>query len=47
SNETNITIAKGYMFLLSDYHELSFDSRYIGVVEINKTISLMKPSYLF
>lgn len=42
-----ITIAKGYMFVLSDYHELSFDSRYIGAIELNKTISLMKPYYLF
>ena len=47
SKENNITIATGYMFLLSDYHELSFDSRYIGTVEMNRTISLMKPSYLF
>ena len=47
SKENNISIKKGYMFLLSDYHELSFDSRYIGAVEINKTISLMKPYYLF
>ena len=47
SKENNISIKKGYMFLLSDYHELSFDSRYIGAVEINRTISLMKPYYLF
>jgi signal peptidase I len=47
SEENNITIAKGYMFLLSDYHELSFDSRYIGTVEMNSTISLMYPYYLF
>jgi len=47
SNETNITIAKGYMFLLSDYHELSFDSRYIGEVELNTTLSLMKSIYTF
>ena len=42
-----IIIKKGYMFLLSDYHELSFDSRYIGAVEMNRTISLMQPYYLF
>ena len=47
SKENNITIKKGYMFLLSDYHELSFDSRYIGAVEMNRTISLMKPYSLF
>ena len=47
SNEDNITIKKGYMFLLSDYHELSFDSRYIGAVEINRTISLMQSVYLW
>ena len=47
SKENNISIKKGYMFLLSDYHELSFDSRYIGAVEINRTISLMRPYYLF
>ncbi|CAA6815233.1 MAG: Signal peptidase I [uncultured Sulfurovum sp.] len=47
SKEGNITIAKGYMFLLSDYHELSFDSRYIGAVEINRTLSLMKSVYLW
>ena len=47
SKENNITIEKGYMFLLSDYHELSFDSRYIGAVERNRTISLMQPYYLF
>ena len=47
SNEDNITIAQGYMFLLSDYHELSFDSRYIGAVELNSTLSLMKSIYIF
>ena len=47
SKENNITIAKDYMFLLSDYHELSFDSRYIGAVEMNRTISFMQPYYLF
>ena len=46
SKENNITIPQGYMFLLSDYHELSFDSRYIGAVEMNRTISLMKPIYI-
>jgi conjugative transfer signal peptidase TraF len=47
SKEDNITITQGYMFLLSDYHALSFDSRYIGAVEMNRTISLMQPYYLF
>lgn len=47
SKENNITIPQGYMFLLSDYHELSFDSRYIGAVEMNRAISLMYPYYLF
>ncbi len=47
AKENNITIEKGYMFLLSDYNELSFDSRYIGIVEMNRTISLMQPYYLF
>ena len=44
--ENNFTLAKGYMFLMSDYHELSFDSRYIGAIEMNRTISLMKPIYI-
>lgn len=47
SNENNFTIKKGYMFLLSDYHELSFDSRYLGAVEKNRAISQMKPVYLW
>ena len=47
SKENNITIKKGYMFLLSDYHELSFDSRYIGAVELNSTLSIMKSIYIF
>ena len=45
--DNNITVPKGYMFLLSDYHELSFDSRYLGLIEQNATISLMKPFYIF
>jgi len=47
TKENNITVPKGYMFLLSDYHELSFDSRYLGLIEQNTTISLMKPFYIF
>jgi len=47
TKDNNITVPKGYMFLLSDYHELSFDSRYLGLIEKNTTISLMKPFYLF
>lgn len=47
TKDNNITVPKGYMFLLSDYHELSFDSRYLGLIEKNTTISLMKPFYIF
>ena len=47
TKDNNITVPKGYMFLLSDYHELSFDSRYLGVIERNATISIMKPFYIF
>ncbi len=47
TKDNNITVPKGYMFLLSDYHELSFDSRYLGLIEKNATISLMKPVYIF
>ena len=47
TKDNNITVPKGYMFLLSDYHELSFDSRYLGLIEQNTTISLMKPFYIF
>ena len=47
TKDNNITIPKGYMFLLSDYHELSFDSRYLGLIEQNTTISIMKPFYIF
>jgi conjugative transfer signal peptidase TraF len=47
SEENNITIAKDYMFLLSDYHALSFDSRYIGAVNKNSMISQMKSVYLW
>jgi conjugative transfer signal peptidase TraF len=47
TKDNNITVPKGYMFLLSDYHELSFDSRYLGLIEQNATISLMKPFYIF
>jgi len=47
TKDSNITVPRGYMFLLSDYHELSFDSRYLGLIEQNSTISLMKPFYIF
>jgi conjugative transfer signal peptidase TraF len=47
TKDNNITVPKGYMFLMSDYHELSFDSRYLGLIEQNSTISLMKPFYIF
>ena len=46
TKDNNITVPKGYMFVLSDYHELSFDSRYIGIIELNRIISKMKPVYL-
>jgi len=45
--EKNFRVKKGTMFLMSDYHELSFDSRYIGAIEMNQTLSLMRPYYLF
>jgi len=47
TKDNNITVPQGYMFLLSDYHELSFDSRYLGLIEQNRTISHMEPYWIF
>lgn len=47
TKDNNITIPTGYMFVISNYHPLSFDSRYIGLVEVNRTISQIKLVYTF
>jgi conjugative transfer signal peptidase TraF len=39
----NMIIPKGFMFVISDYNELSFDSKYFGVVPISTLIGKMKP----
>lgn len=46
TKDSNLTVPKNYMFLLSDYHELSFDSRYLGVIGFHQVINHMKPIYL-
>ncbi len=42
----NMIVPKGFMFVISDYNELSFDSKYFGVVPISTLIGKIKPIFI-
>ena len=46
NKDKNMVIPKGFMFVVSDYNELSFDGRYFGIVPINSLIGKIKPIFI-
>jgi len=44
---SHLVVPEGYVWLMSSYSALSFDSRYFGPVEMNHLQRIAKPLFIF